>query len=54
VEVLPRRGDAIRTALLAARPPDVVAILGRGDLSEAVSNRHIDDRTVLAQTNPRD
>ena len=57
VEVFPRRGDAIRTALLAARPPDVVAILGRGDLSEAVSNTHIDDRTVLAElahADPRD
>lgn len=49
VEVVPRRRDAIRTALLAACPLDVVAILGRGDLSEAVSDRRVDDRMVLRE-----
>lgn len=49
VEVVPRRREAIRTALRAARPSDVVAILGRGDFSEAVSDRHLDDRTVLRE-----
>lgn len=49
LEVVPRRRDAIRTALLAARPSDVVAILGRGDVSEAVSGRRVDDRTVLRE-----
>jgi UDP-N-acetylmuramoylalanine-D-glutamate ligase len=49
VEVVPRRREAIRMALLAARPNDVVAVLGRGDLSEAVSGRRVDDRTVLQE-----
>lgn len=49
VEVVPRRRDAIRTALLGARSTDVVAILGRGDFSEAVSDARVDDRTVLRE-----
>jgi len=39
----------IARALNAARSADVVAILGRGTLREAVSDRHLDDRKVLLE-----
>ncbi len=49
VEVVPRRRDAIVRALRAARPPDVVTILGRGWLMETVSARHLDDKQVMLE-----
>jgi UDP-N-acetylmuramoylalanine--D-glutamate ligase len=45
--VEPRREAAIARALSAAAAGDVVAVLGRGNVVEAVSARKFDDRTTL-------
>ena len=45
--VIVGREQAIASALRGADPGDVVAVLGRGNVVEAVSNDSIDDRTVL-------
>jgi UDP-N-acetylmuramoylalanine-D-glutamate ligase len=49
MEVVPLRRDAIGMALETAGPNDVVAVLGRGDVSEPISDRWIDDRAVLRE-----
>lgn len=49
VQIVPRRRDAMRCALLTAAPCDVVIVLGRGDLTEPVSERRLDDRIVLRE-----
>jgi UDP-N-acetylmuramoylalanine--D-glutamate ligase len=43
------REEGITTALRGARPGDVVSILGRGNIVEAVHDRKLDDRTSLYQ-----
>ena len=48
-EVVVQRREAMRTALAAARPEDVVVVLGRGDIAEPVKDRRIDDRVVLRE-----
>jgi UDP-N-acetylmuramoyl-L-alanyl-D-glutamate--2,6-diaminopimelate ligase len=47
LSVVAERERAIDAALREARPGDVVAILGRGNLVEAVTDRKVDDRSVL-------
>jgi UDP-N-acetylmuramoyl-L-alanyl-D-glutamate--2,6-diaminopimelate ligase len=49
VEVISQRREAIGAALRAARPTDMVAVLGRGALTEAVSDRWLDDRAILRE-----
>ena len=49
VEVVPRRRDAMRGALAMAQHDDVVIVLGRGDVSEPVHDRRVDDRGVLRE-----
>jgi UDP-N-acetylmuramoyl-L-alanyl-D-glutamate--2,6-diaminopimelate ligase len=49
VTIVPLRRAAFRAAARAAGPSDVVAILGRGNRSEAVSDQWIDDRMVLRE-----
>jgi UDP-N-acetylmuramoylalanine-D-glutamate ligase len=49
IDVVRQRRDAIRSAMIRARQGDVVLVLGRGDVSEPVSDNHIDDRTVLRE-----
>ena len=49
IEVMLRRRDAIHSAVHAARPGDVVLVLGRGRVSEPVSDSHTDDAIVLRE-----
>jgi UDP-N-acetylmuramyl tripeptide synthase len=45
--IVPNREEAIATVLRGARPGDVVSILGRGNVVEAVGDQKVDDRTTL-------
>ena len=47
VEVVLRRRDAMAAALAAAERHDVVIVLGRGDISEPVHDRRLNDLGVL-------
>jgi UDP-N-acetylmuramoylalanine-D-glutamate ligase len=49
VQVVVRRRDAMRAALAAAGRDDVVIVLGRGDVSEPVHDRRLDDRGALRE-----
>jgi UDP-N-acetylmuramoyl-L-alanyl-D-glutamate--2,6-diaminopimelate ligase len=47
--IVPDRTEAIENAVRGALPGDVVSILGRGNVVEAIRDRKVDDRGSLSQ-----
>jgi UDP-N-acetylmuramoyl-L-alanyl-D-glutamate--2,6-diaminopimelate ligase len=46
--IVPDRTEAIANAVRGALPGDVVAVLGRGNVVEAIHDRKVDDRGSLS------
>jgi hypothetical protein len=46
---VPDRAEAIADATRGALPGDVVSILGRGNVVEAIHDRKVDDRESLSR-----
>jgi UDP-N-acetylmuramyl tripeptide synthase len=47
--IVPNREEAIATVLRGAQQGDVVSILGRGNVVEALGDQKVDDRTTLSR-----